>query len=80
MTPIFELVHSWAPDIAGKNIANPIGQICSDAMMLNYLGEKSCRKYYSSDKKTLEKTENKTKDLKGTANTVQCADAVLNNI
>ena len=31
-------------------------------------------------KKTLEKTENKTKDLKGTANTVQCADAVLNNI
>ena len=37
---LFEPVHGSAPDIAGKGIANPVGQIWSGAMMLNYLGEK----------------------------------------
>src|SRR5216117_2201384 len=37
---VFEPVHGSAPDIAGKNIANPIGQIWSGAMMLENLGEK----------------------------------------
>ena len=36
----FEPVHGTAPDIAGKAIANPIGQIWSAAMMLDHLGEK----------------------------------------
>src|SRR3954467_5011279 len=36
---LFEPVHGSAPDIAGKGIANPIGQIWSGAMMLNHLGE-----------------------------------------
>jgi tartrate dehydrogenase/decarboxylase/D-malate dehydrogenase len=36
---MFEPVHGSAPDIAGKRIANPIGQICSAAMMLEHLGE-----------------------------------------
>jgi len=34
----FEPVHGSAPDIAGKGIANPIGQIWSGAMMLRHLG------------------------------------------
>lgn len=37
---IFEAVHGSAPDIAGKNLANPTAQILSAAMMLDYLGEK----------------------------------------
>ena len=37
---LFEPVHGSAPDIAGKSIANPVGQIWSGAMMLEYLGEK----------------------------------------
>ena len=37
---MFEPVHGSAPDIAGKGIANPIGQIWSGAMMLDHLGEK----------------------------------------
>jgi tartrate dehydrogenase/decarboxylase/D-malate dehydrogenase len=37
---LFEPVHGSAPDIAGKGIANPIGQIWSAAMMLDHLGEK----------------------------------------
>ena len=36
---MFEPVHGSAPDIAGKGIANPIGQIWSAAMMLNHLGQ-----------------------------------------
>ena len=36
---MFEPVHGSAPDIAGRGIANPIGQIWSGAMMLNHLGE-----------------------------------------
>jgi isocitrate/isopropylmalate dehydrogenase len=35
----FEPIHGTAPDIAGKGIANPIGQVRSAAMMLDYLGE-----------------------------------------
>jgi tartrate dehydrogenase/decarboxylase/D-malate dehydrogenase len=37
---LFEPVHGSAPDIAGKNIANPIGQIWTGAMMLEFLGHK----------------------------------------
>jgi tartrate dehydrogenase/decarboxylase/D-malate dehydrogenase len=35
---LFEPVHGSAPDIAGKGIANPIGQIWSGALMLDHLG------------------------------------------
>ena len=36
---VFEAVHGTAPDIAGKNLANPIALILSAAMMLDHLGE-----------------------------------------
>ena len=36
---MFEPVHGSAPDISGKGIANPIGQIWSGAMMLDHFGE-----------------------------------------
>ena len=35
----FEPIHGTAPDIAGKGIANPVGQVRAAAMMLDYLGE-----------------------------------------
>src|SRR5919202_954836 len=38
---MFEPVHGSAPDIAGRNIANPIGQIWSGAMMLDHFGERA---------------------------------------
>ena len=37
---LFEPVHGSAPDIAGKGVANPVGQIWSGAMMLEHLGYK----------------------------------------
>ncbi len=38
---LFEPVHGSAPDIAGRGIANPIGQIWSGAMMLDFLGHRA---------------------------------------
>jgi tartrate dehydrogenase/decarboxylase/D-malate dehydrogenase len=40
---LFEPVHGSAPDIYGKNIANPIGMIWSGAMMLDFLGNGDAR-------------------------------------
>jgi tartrate dehydrogenase/decarboxylase/D-malate dehydrogenase len=38
---LFEPVHGSAPDIAGKGVANPIGQIWSAALMLDFLGHRA---------------------------------------
>ena len=78
---LFEPVHGSAPDIAGKGIANPIGQIWSGALMLDHLGEKEAAKsILNSIEKTLALKENRTKDLQGASNTAQCAKAVFNNL
>ena len=78
---LFEPVHGSAPDIAGKGIANPVGQIWSGAMMLEHLGEKEASQtIVSSIEKTLSKKENRTIDLKGNNNTVGCAKAIIDNI
>ena len=78
---LFEPVHGSAPDIAGKGIANPIGQIWSGAMMLEHLGEiEAAKTIINSIEKTLLIKENRTKDLQGNSNTAQCAKAVLENI
>ncbi len=39
---VFEAVHGSAPDIAGKDIANPTAEILSAAMMLDHIGEHTC--------------------------------------
>ena len=78
---LFEPVHGSAPDIAGKGIANPIGQIWSGAMMLDFLGEHEASKTIeNSIEKTLANKENRTKDLQGNSDTVKCAKAVFNNL
>ena len=78
---LFEPVHGSAPDIAGKGIANPIGQIWSGAMMLEHLGEtEASRTIVSSIEKTISKKENRTKDLGVSSNTIQCVSAILKNI
>ena len=78
---LFEPVHGSAPDIAGKGIANPIGQIWSGAMMLDYLGEKEAsNSIISAIEKTLSVKKNRTKDLNGSSNTIECAKAIQNNL
>jgi len=78
---LFEPVHGSAPDIAGKGLANPIGQIWSGALMLDYLGEKeAANTIMSSIEKTLLDKKNRTKDLSGESNTLECTQAVLDNL
>jgi len=78
---LFEPVHGSAPDIAGKGVANPIGQIWSGALMLDYLGEKeAANSIMLAIEKSLLDKKNRTKDLNGESNTLQCAQAVLDNL
>jgi tartrate dehydrogenase/decarboxylase/D-malate dehydrogenase len=74
---LFEPVHGSAPDIAGKGIANPIGQIWTAAMMLDHLGyEEAGRAIVEAIEATLKNEATRTGDLGGKADTVTCAKAV----
>ena len=78
---LFEPVHGSAPDIAGKGVANPVGQIWSGAMMLDYLGEKEAsNSIVSAIEKSLNVEKNRTKDLGGESNTVECSNSILSNL
>jgi tartrate dehydrogenase/decarboxylase/D-malate dehydrogenase len=76
---MFEPVHGSAPDIAGKGIANPVGQIWSAAMMLDHLGHtdaaakimKAIETVLASDRNIL------TPDLGGKGTTQSMGDAIL---
>ena len=77
---MFEPIHGSAPDIAGKNIANPYGQIWSAAIMLEHLGEKAAADNIMDaiDKSTSSGVL--TVDLGGNAKTSDVADAVIKNL
>ena len=78
---LFEPVHGSAPDIAGQNIANPIGQIWAGAMMLDHLGYKEAHDHIiRTIESTISKQENRTKDLGGNAKTNECGDAIMKSI
>ena len=64
---MFEPVHGSAPDIAGKGIANPIGQIWSGAMMLDHLGHQDAARSRSSarSRRVLAEGGPRTRDLGG---------------
>jgi tartrate dehydrogenase/decarboxylase/D-malate dehydrogenase len=74
---VFEPVHGSAPDIAGKGIANPIGQIWCAAMMLDHLGEtEAAQAVVAAIEATLSDAATRTRDLGGSADTVACGSAV----
>ncbi|SHK48139.1 isocitrate/isopropylmalate dehydrogenase family protein [Paramaledivibacter caminithermalis] len=78
---IFEAVHGSAPDIAGKNIANPTAVILSGAMMLNYLGEnKRSKLIVDAVERTIEEGKYVTVDLGGTASTTEMTKAIIQNL
>ena len=77
---MFEPVHGSAPDIAGKGIANPIGQIWTAKMMLDFLGEKELAdKVLSAIEGSLVKGI-KTPDIGGKATTQEVTDAILEDL
>ena len=66
---MFEPVHGSAPDIAGKGIANPIGQIWSGAMMLDHLGHPEAAASVVRAIETVVQRGPRTRDLGGSATT-----------
>ena len=75
---MFEPVHGSAPDIAGRNIANPIGQIWSAAMMLDHFGHADAgNAIVSAIEKVLSSpTAPLTPDLGGHATTQELGSAI----
>lgn len=80
---IFEAVHGSAPDIAGKDIANPSALILAAAMMLNHLGEHTAAdKLYNAIRETLKNPKEVTRDLNPntTVGTKQFAEFIIQHI
>ena len=74
---LFEPVHGSAPDIAGKGIANPVGQIWSVAMMLEHLGEEeAARGIVAAIETVLADPALRTADLGGRSGTTDCGKAI----
>ncbi len=74
---MFEPVHGSAPDIAGKFICNPIGQIWSAALMLDHLGEAEAGKAIVDAIETLLRESGpKTRDMGGQAGTADVGTAL----
>jgi tartrate dehydrogenase/decarboxylase / D-malate dehydrogenase len=73
---IFEPVHGSAPDIAGKKIANPIGQIWSGALMLEHLGHPAAAADIVSAIEKIVLEGPHTPDMKGKAATSDVGAAV----
>ena len=78
---LFEPVHGSAPDIAGKGVANPVGQIWSGAMMLEHLGEaNAAAAIVDAIETVLADPATRTGDLGGTADTATCGTAIAQAI
>jgi tartrate dehydrogenase/decarboxylase / D-malate dehydrogenase len=75
---MFEPVHGSAPDIAGKSIANPIGQIWSGAMMLRHLGAgEAADAVERAIAELLARSEVRTPDIGGAATTRELGQAIV---
>ena len=78
---LFETVHGSAPDIKGKNIANPTAMILAAVMMLNHIGEKKAAARISNALEiVLQRGDRLTPDLGGSATTTKFADAIIREI
>ncbi len=78
---MFEPVHGSAPDIAGRGIANPLAQILSAQMMLDFLGEQRAAGMVDrAVRRVLRDGRALTRDLGGSASTREATDAVLEEL
>src|ERR1700726_1240216 len=75
---IFEAVHGSAPDIAGKNLANPTALLRSALLMVRHLGEhEASTKIRGALERVYRHHEKLTRDIGGEAGTSEFADAVI---
>jgi len=75
---LFEAVHGTAPDIAGKNLANPTALLMSAIMMLRHIDEQpAADRIEAALYKVVEKREKVTRDLGGKSSTHEFTDAII---
>lgn len=78
---IFEAVHGSAPDIAGKNIANPTALLLASAMMLDYLElNDASQRVRTAVRKVIGEGETTTPDLGGSATTTEYTQALIDHL
>lgn len=78
---VFEAAHGSAPDIAGKNLANPIAITLSGALLLKYIGEnREAKAIENAISRVLAKGEIITKDMGGNATTTEMRDAIISEL
>jgi isocitrate dehydrogenase (NAD+) len=75
---VFEAVHGTAPDIAGKNVANPTALLLSGLLMLEHIGETGAAgQIRTALHSVLQEGTTLTRDLGGTASTTTFTDAII---
>ncbi len=74
---LFEPVHGSAPDIAGKNLANPIAALRSAGMLLTHVGDNEGENHIEFAIRAVLAQGIKTRDLGGSAGTQEFGEAVL---
>jgi isocitrate dehydrogenase (NAD+) len=77
---VFEAVHGSAPDLAGKNLANPLALIMSGVMMLNHLGERDAATRIKTAYDRVLRDANPeeiTRDIGGQGTTTSFTEAIL---
>lgn len=78
---VFEAVHGTAPDIAGKNIANPTALIFSSLLMLRHIGEvEAADRIWKAMVLSLAMGHHLTRDLGGTCSTTEFTDELIKEI
>ncbi len=77
---LFEPVHGSAPDIYGRNIANPVGMIWSVAMMLDFLGRRDAHDAILEAIEWTLREGPRTGDLGGQANTTEAGMAIAERV
>lgn len=78
---IYESIHGSAPDIAGKNLANPIAMLLTLCLMLDDIGENAkADMLRSAIYDTLSDKANYTRDLGGSATTREITQAIIKNL
>ncbi|HEX8209544.1 MAG TPA: isocitrate/isopropylmalate family dehydrogenase [Longimicrobium sp.] len=78
---IFEAVHGSAPDIAGKNIANPAALLMGATLMLDHLGMREpSRRIIAALEGAIRENDTLTPDLGGTGTTDSFTDALIRRL
>jgi tartrate dehydrogenase/decarboxylase/D-malate dehydrogenase len=77
---MFEPVHGSAPDIAGRGVANPVGQMWAGAMMLEHLGEQEAADALTAAFEATLAAGTRTADLGGTSSTEEFTSAVVDRL